>query len=65
MSRQQEPVEGTDTMIPDPVTPVVKEYISHSDVEKKRKQKISSCIQQLAVTLQLQDQIGTLVIFQF
>lgn len=42
-------------------TTAAKVYVSHSDVEKKRKQKISDGIQKLAITLQLQDQIGKLV----
>lgn len=53
----QDPVP-CDVQVP---RPVEKAYVSHSDVEKKRKQKISSCIQQLAVLLQLQDQIGKMV----
>lgn len=38
-----------------------KVYVSHCDVEKKRKQKISDCIQQLSAILCLQSQVGKLV----
>lgn len=64
-----DPVVTSGAVVPmDPVTHEVvapsseaKVYVSHSDVEKKRKQKISGCIQQLAALLQLQDQVGKMV----
>ena len=38
-----------------------KDYVPHSEVEKKRKLKISSSIQQLAALLNLEDQVGKVV----